>query len=85
MERLFRIKNVQKFGLLGKKELIDYINYCQNSIMLLRRQIIDLQRENERLKLELGYGKTGSFLFEVGTIAKKRKSTRKKTARRRHA
>lgn len=74
MERLFRIRNVNRLNLLGKCELIDFIDHCQNSIAHLRRQLLEQQRENERLRQELGYGETGSFLFDVNEPKQSRKT-----------
>lgn len=84
MERLFRINTVKKLGLLGKRELLDYIEHCRVNISHLRRQIIELQRENERLKLELGYGKTASFTFELTEVLNPNKRPKRKRSRASH-
>ena len=68
MDHLFEVPTAKKLLLLTKEDLIHYIQQysCANTIQ--RRQIQDLQRENDRLRAELGYGQTVPIPFpEAGS------------------
>lgn len=66
MEHLFELPTTKKLLLLSKEGLIDYIHSYSCSVAQLRKQILELQRENERLRSELGYGQTVTIQFPDG-------------------
>lgn len=63
MDHLFELPTTKKLLLLSKEGLIDYIHSYSCSISYLRKQVLELQRENERLRNELGYGQTIAMQF----------------------
>ena len=63
MDHLFELPTSKKLLLLTKEALIDYIQHYSCSFTHLRRQMLDLQKENERLRAELGYGQTVAMHF----------------------
>ncbi len=68
MDHLFEVPTAKKLLLLTKEDLIHYIQQYSSTNNIQRRQIQDLQRENDRLRHELGYGQTALIPFpDVGS------------------
>lgn len=58
MDQLFETSPTKRDHLASREELSELVHSGIATISLLRRQITDLQREVDALRLELGYGQT---------------------------
>lgn len=63
MEHLFELQKSRKLLLLSKEELSEYLQIYTNYVGILKRQLQEAQKENDRLRGELGYGQTIEMPF----------------------